>query len=193
MRRMALKLFRSTGYSSILLAGETRLALHPVWMILAISLWVGLVCNVALWRQLAGSSLATGMKPALALALLVTGASVTVISFCGWRKTVKPVATLVLLVAALSAVSIWSDGKLVDGSLLGHGMTRLLLPSWAGLFRWQFFGLLAALALVPLIWMWHTPLRRLSANKQLTVTLAGSVLGLALTGCGMWLLLRAGS
>jgi glucan phosphoethanolaminetransferase (alkaline phosphatase superfamily) len=191
MRRMALKLFRSTGYSSILLAGETRLALHPAWMILAMSLWAGFACNVALWRQLAGSSLATGMMPALALALFVTGASATVISLCGWRKTIKPAATLMLLIAALAAVSIWTEGKPVDAALLGRGMARLLLPSGGSLSRWQSFALLAALALIPMIWMWRTPLRRLPAHKQLGVNLTGSLIGAAVMAIGGWLMLRA--
>jgi glucan phosphoethanolaminetransferase (alkaline phosphatase superfamily) len=190
MRAMALKLFRSTGYSSILLAGETRLALHPAWMILAVSLWAGFACNVVLWRQLAGSSLAIGMKPALAMALLVAGASATVISICGWRKTVKPTATLVLLIAAVAAVSIWTDARPVDATLLGAGMARLLLPSWASLTRWQFFALLAALALVPMIWMRHTPLRRLSAQRQLRVNLTGALIGAAVMALGGWLLLH---
>ena len=48
---MSLKLFRSTGYSSILAPGESRVATHPGWVILAISLWIGFACNVALWRE----------------------------------------------------------------------------------------------------------------------------------------------
>ena len=44
---MSLKLFRSTGYSSILAPGESRVATHPGWVILAISLWIGFACNVA--------------------------------------------------------------------------------------------------------------------------------------------------
>jgi lipid A ethanolaminephosphotransferase len=185
---MALKLFRSTGYSSILMAGETRLPMHPGWMILTMSAWAGFACNVALWRQLAGTG--AGMGTALAQVLLVAGASATVISLLGWRKTIKPAATLVLLAAALSACSIWSDGLPVDGMLLGHGMAGLLLPSWPSLFRWQVWALLTGLALIPMTWMWHTPLRRLSAQRQLNVNFVGSLIGAALMGVGGWLLLH---
>ncbi len=185
---MALKLFRSTGYSSILMAGETRLAMHPGWMILAMSAWAGFACNVALWRQLAGTG--AGMGAALALALSVAGVSATVISLFGWRKTIKPAGTLVLLAAALSACSIWSEGLPVDGMLLGHGMAGLLLPSWPSLLRWQVWALLTGLALVPMMWMWNTPLRRLSAQRQLNVNIVGSLIGVAAMGIGGWLLLH---
>ena len=188
---MTLKLFRSTGYSSILMAGETRLALHPGWMILAMSAWAGFACNVALWRDLAGTG--AGIGAALALALSVAGASAVLISLFGWRKTIKPVATLALLAAALSACTIWSEGLPVDGMLLGHGMAGLLLPSWPSLLRWQVWALLAALALLPMMWMWNTPLRRLSAQRQLNVNIAGSLIGAAVMGIGSWLLLHGAS
>ncbi|MEO8654514.1 MAG: phosphoethanolamine transferase domain-containing protein [Ramlibacter sp.] len=185
---MALKLFRSTGYSSILMAGETRLAMHPGWMILAVSAWAGFACNVALWRQLAGTG--AGMGSALALALSVAGASAAIVSLCGWRKTIKPTATLVVLAAALSACTIWSEGRSVDAALLGHGMAGLLLPSWPSLFRWPFWALLAGLALLPMMWMWSTPLRRLSAQRQLNVNIVGALIGAAILGIGSWLLLN---
>jgi len=185
---MALKLFRSTGYSSILMAGETRLAMHPGWMILAMSGWVGFACNVALWRELAGTG--AGMGAALALALSVAGVSAAFISLLGWRKTIKPATTLVLLAAALSACSIWSDGLAVDGMLLGHGMAGVLLPSWPSLLRWQVWAVLGGLALVPMMWMWHTPLRRLSGPSQLKVNMVGALIGAAILAIGSWLLLH---
>jgi glucan phosphoethanolaminetransferase (alkaline phosphatase superfamily) len=191
---MALKLFRSTGYSSILMAGETtRLAMHPGWMILAVSVWAGFVCNVALWRQLGGTGHPGGMGPALALALSIAGACGLVLSLFGWRKTIKPAATLILFIAALTACSIWSDALPVDSTLLGGGLASLILPSWASLLRWRVSALLAGLALVPSVWMWHTPLRRLPAHRQLNVNIVGSLLGAAALGLGGWLLLHGPS
>jgi len=188
---MALKLFRSTGYSSILMAGETtRLAMHPGWLILAVSAWAGIVCNVALWRQLAGTGQSGGMRSAIALGLTIAGACGLVLSLLGWRKTIRPAATLILLIAALTACSIWSDALPVDSTLLGRGFFDLILPSWAGLLRWQTSALLAGLALVPMVWMWNTPLRRLSAQRQLNVNIVGALLGAAVMGTGIWMLLH---
>ena len=189
---MALKLFRSTGYSSILMAGETtRLALHPGWAVLVASVWAGFVCNVALWRQLGGSSQAAGMRPALALGLAVAGSCGVVLGLFGWRKTLKLATTLILFTAALTATSIWSDGLPVDSALLGRSLTDLILPSWASLLRWQAALLLCALALVPVLWMWHTPLRRLPGPDQLSVNIVGTLIGAAVLATGAWLLRQA--
>lgn len=187
---MALKLFRSTGYSSILMAGETRLAMHPGWMILAVSAWSGFVCNVAFWRQLIGTGKPASMGAALALALSVAGAGATVMSLFGWHKTIKAAATLVLLMAALGACSLWSTGLPVDATLLGHGLAGRMLPSWTSLLRWQLWALLAGLALVPMMWMWNTTLRRLSAQEQLNVNIVGALIGGAVMVTGGWLLLH---
>jgi lipid A ethanolaminephosphotransferase len=188
---MALKLFRSTGYSSILMAGETtRLAMHPGWMILAVSVWAGFVCNVVLWRQLGGTGQPAGMGPAIALGLSIAGACGLVLSLLGWRKTIKPAATLILFIAASTACSIWSAALPVDGTLLGRGLANLVLPSWDSLLRWQVSALLAVLALVPMVWVWTTPLRRLPGPRQLSVNITGSLLGAAVLGAGSWLLLH---
>src|SRR5512133_2156974 len=115
MAPMALKLFRSTGYSSILAPGETRsAALHPGWLMLAVSLWAGFVCNVALWRALAAGPASGGLPLAIVLGAFVAGGCGFVLSLLGWRRTLKPAATLVLLAAALSACAIWVQGLPLD-------------------------------------------------------------------------------
>jgi glucan phosphoethanolaminetransferase (alkaline phosphatase superfamily) len=185
MRPMALKLFRSTGYSSILVAGETRLALHPAWMILGVSLWVGFVCNVAVWRGLRGSaSLAHG----LVVAGAVTAASVLWLSVFGWRKTLKPAATLLLVLAALASSSIWSQAWPVDASLLERPPSTVFVPPWASLLRWQVSATLAGLALVPAVWVSQTAVRRLGGPQQLRVNLLGIGLAVAALAGTAWLL-----
>ena len=86
---MSLKLFRSTGFESILTPGETRASLHPGWIITATSAWAGFVCNVALWRELWA-----GDRPALArafaLGAFVAAICAVILSVLGWRKTLKP-------------------------------------------------------------------------------------------------------
>jgi glucan phosphoethanolaminetransferase (alkaline phosphatase superfamily) len=187
---MSLKLFRSTGYESILFAGETRVALHPGWMIAATSLWVGFVCNVAVWRKLAGSDPSTSAGRVLALAALVTAACYLGLSLLGWRKTLKTAALLLVWIAALTACSIWSQAIPVDGTLLDHRLSTLVFPPWASLFRWQTWAALTVLALLPGIWIRNTPLRRLSSEQQFGVNLTGAIGGAAVLGTLAWLLSR---
>jgi glucan phosphoethanolaminetransferase (alkaline phosphatase superfamily) len=186
---MALKLFRSTGYSSIFAPGQSRVAMHPGCMIAAISAWAGFVCNVALWRELADSSRGgVGLARALVLAVFVSAGCVVVLSVLGWRRTLKPAGTLILLFTALTACSVWAQALPLDASLLRQHLSGLILPPWTSLLRWQVSALLAGLALVPTVWAWNTALRRLSASQQLSVTVMGILIGgVLLAGSGFLL------
>lgn len=184
---MGLKLFRSTGYSSILAPGETRLALHPAWMVLAVSLWTGFVCNVAVWRGLRGSaSLSHGLTTGAAVA----AATLLVLSVLGWRKTLKPAATIVLVLAALASATIWAQAWPVDGSMLARPASAIFIPAWPDLLRWQFSATLVALALAPAIWVWQTSVRRLGGTQQLRVSMLGVMVALAVLAASSWLLER---
>ena len=183
---MGLKLFHETGYTSILMPGETRVGLHPAWLVLGVSLWAGFAANVALWRALAGTG--GELREALATGFLVAGAAGAALSLLGWRKMLKPAATLVLIVAGLVAASIWSQALPVDATLLAQKPSSLVVPSWASLMRWQVLAALAALGLLPAVWVWRAHLRRLPAGEQLAANVVGLLAGLAVAGASAWLL-----
>lgn len=187
---MSLKLFRSTGYSSILSPGETRVATHPGWLVLATSMWIGFVCNVALWRELIPESdSGRGLAWALTAGLFGAAASGAVLSLLGWRRTFKPAATVLLLLAALAACGIWFQSLPMDASLLDKGFAALL-PAWPSLLRWQVPVLLLVLALLPMLWLWNTQVRRLPGPEQLGVNAAGMAAGAAVLVASGYFLLR---
>jgi lipid A ethanolaminephosphotransferase len=187
MRAMALKLFRSTGYSSILAPGETHMAKHPGWVVLAVSLWAGFVCNVLLWRAVRALPDAAGLPHALALGAFIAGACALFLSVLGWRKTLKPAATLVLFLAGLSACAIWSQGLPLT-SIAEVRLPRLYMPPWASLLRWQVSLLLVVLAVIPTIWAWNTPVRRLPGPAQLSANLRGMLAAAVVLGLFGYLL-----
>jgi hypothetical protein len=172
MSGMALKLFRSTGYSSLLLPGESRLAPHPSRLVLGASLWLAIACNVGLWRLLGGT--APDVRNALASVLLIGGASGFFLSAFGWRRTIRLAVTAALVVGALLACGLWSQQLPVES--LWHGPSRSLLPAWASFLRWQVLALVLVLAVVPIVWVWNHSLRRLSGPAQLKSNLTGAVL-----------------
>lgn len=179
MRRMSLKLFRSTGYSSILAPGETRVAMHPGWLVLATSLWVGFACNVGLWRELRGLPGSGDVAHTLLTGCFLAGACGTLLSALGWRRTLKPAATLVLLLFALAASGMWMQALPMGSAALDKGIAALVIPTWPSLLRWQVPAMLFVLALVPMVWVWHTQLRRLPGPRQFAANGAGIALGLA--------------
>jgi lipid A ethanolaminephosphotransferase len=184
---MALKLFRSTGYSSILAPGETHVAKHPGWLVLAVSLWAGFVCNVLLWRAVAALPATSGLPHAVALGAFIAGACAVFLSILGWRKTLKPAATLVLFLAGLSSCAIWSQG-LPLSSIAEVRLPTLFMPSWASLLRWQVSLLLVVLAVLPTIWAWNTPVRRLPGPAQLAANLRGMLAAAVVLGASGFML-----
>jgi glucan phosphoethanolaminetransferase (alkaline phosphatase superfamily) len=185
---MSLKLFRSTGFESILTPGETRTSIHPGWIITATSAWAGFVCNVALWRELwTGDRIA--LARAFALGAVVAAICAVILSLLGWRRTLKPAATLILFVAALAACVIWQQDIPVDANLLRQPLSSLLLPTWASLLRWQ-SALLVVLALAPALWLWNTPVLRLPGQQQLSINMIGTLLASILVAASSFLLFR---
>src|SRR6185295_17683402 len=129
---MSLKLFRSTGYSSILFAGETRVAMHPGWLILFTSLWVGFACNAALWRGLGSSPGGGSVGQAVMTGAFAAAASGVVLSLLGWRRTLKPAALSIVFVAALAASTAWQAAA-PDSAAASAPLSGVLVLSWRGL------------------------------------------------------------
>lgn len=180
---MGLRLFRTTGYSTLLMPGEARVATHPAMLVLWTSLWLAFAANVAVWRLLAGS---IDWRTALGAAAVIGGGSGIVLSVLGWRRTLKPAITLALLAGALVAIGLWSQ-QLPVGTLW-QGPPRTLLPSWTSFLRWQVLALALGLAVVPIVWMWNHPVRRLPGQAQMQSNIGGSLLAALVFGAGLFLL-----
>lgn len=187
---MSLKLFRSTGYSSILAPGESRIATHPAWLVLGVSLWIGFACNVALWREVRFLGTGPGLPRALLAGVFISAVCGTLLSLLGWRRTVKRTATLLLLFAALVAASLWVQARPVDADLFDQGLRGVLIPAWPSLLRWQFPTLLGVLGLAPMLWVWQLQIRRLPGPQQLASNMTGMLLGLGITALSGWFLFR---
>lgn len=179
---MSLKLFRSTGFHSILTPGEARLALHPGWAVAIAAGWVGVACNVWFWHAVLGRG--EGLMAAVAAALALTGASGFVLSVLGWRRTFKAAATIVLLFGALLAGGVLTQD--IPARLLADPALRLamLMPTWASLFQWQVPTLLVLLGGVPVLYLWNVQLRRLPGSAQFSTNLAGMVAWALVFACG---------
>jgi lipid A ethanolaminephosphotransferase len=177
---MALRLFRTTGYSTLMMPGETRLAMHPAWLVLAASVWIAVACNAGLWRLPAHPEDA---RTAFATAALLGGGAGVFLSLLGWRRTLKPAITIVLIVAALLACGLWVQQLPVES--LWQQRPRGLMPPWASFMRWQVPALMLLLALVPIVWVWNVSVRRLPGPVQLRSNLLGALLAAAVLVAGL--------
>lgn len=180
---MALRLFRTTGYSTLLMPGEARVATHPASLVLWTSLWLGIVCNVAVWRALVGT---TEPRLALGAVAVIAGGSGFILSLLGWRRTLKLAITIALIAGGLVAAGLWSQQLPIE--TLWQGPPRTMLPAWASFMRWQVLSLVLVLAVVPIVWLWNHPVRRLPGPTQLQSNISGAILaGLVFAG-GLFLL-----
>jgi len=178
---MALRLFRTTGYSTLLMPGESRLATHPAKFVLWASLWLALACNVAVWRLLGGDL--DSLRPAVTSVTVVGGASGLLLSLLGWRRTLKPAITVVLVAAALVACGLWTQQLPVEA--LWRQGPRSLLPSWADFMRWQVLALVLVLAVVPIVTLWNVAMRRLSGPAQFRASVLGAILSGVVLAAGI--------
>ena len=180
---MALKLFRTTGYSTLLMPGEQRQSLHPGWLVAMAALWIGIACNAGLWRLLAAPGT---FRAVLATTALLAGGSGAILSLLGWRRTIRLAITLLIASAALVACGLWVQALPLE--TLWQQRPRTLLPPWPTFMGWQVPTLMLFLAVVPIVWVWNVPLRRLRGPEQLQANITGALLGAAIFGVGLVLL-----
>ena len=182
---MSLKLFRATGHSSILTVGETRVAPHPAGPLLAISAWIGFGCNVGLWRLLSGApDDSRSLAWLMAAGILAGSICLLILSLLGWRRTFRPAATILMVLAGMVAFSAWTQNLPWDLNLLDRPL-RALLPAPASLMRWQALAMVVGLVVLPVMLLWRVQVRRLPGPTQLRLNLTGmaaGVVGLLLSG-----------
>lgn len=171
---MSLKLFRSTGYASVFEAGETRIATHPGWVILATCLWAGLACNAWLWRAVAGPGGSAAWLEALTLALLAGGMAALVLGLLAWGHALKLVVLVVLLAVAWLATVAWVQGAVPDTTLPDRGLRQLLGGS---LLPWQLAVTLPLLVVLPLALLRLLPVKRMSLARQTRLNLMAALFG----------------
>jgi lipid A ethanolaminephosphotransferase len=167
---MGLKLFRSTGHSSIL---DTQTAAawqrsrgpvgrNPLALLVIISLWLATVGNWALWRELGRLGQMQGVGDyafAVAFGLIIFAGTNVLFALLAWRRTVKPLLIFLLFAAALGMHFMLSYGVVIDTTMMVNVLqtdpreTRDLLS----------FKLLLTVLIVaglPTLWLWRqTPYR----------------------------------
>ncbi len=179
---MALRLFRTTGYSTLLMPGESKLGRHPGWLVLAASVWIGIVCNVGVWRLFAHSA---SLREVLATAALLGGGSGVILGVLGWRRTLKFSVTVLLFAAALLATGVWVQALPLDA--LWQERPRVLLPPWPNFLRGPVLVLVLTLAVVPVVTVWNIHLRRLAGAVQLRVNITVAAIGAGVVMTGLLL------
>jgi lipid A ethanolaminephosphotransferase len=160
----------------------TPAGLHSTWMVLIVSLWLASVCNIALWRQLAQLPELGNLRGVLfgvGFGVLISLILVALMSLLAWRWTLKPLLMLLLVSAAAGAYFMMTYGIVIDGTMMVNVLqtdpreTRDLLS-------WRLLATLGVLGVLPAVWVWRTPVRRLGAGRQVLGNVLTFIVAVAL-------------
>ena len=144
-------------------------AIHPSWLIVLTVVWLATLGNMALWLELYRSPEMTGMRAVwfcTAFALLIAALTCMLLSLLCWRWTLKPVISIFLLVAALGGYFMLSYGVVIDSTMLVNVMQTDLRES-RDLVSWKMLLLVLLFAILPMIWLWRKPMKRLRLVRHI--------------------------
>ena len=147
-----------------------RKSVNPLRLLLLVALWLAAFSNIALWRTLwrlgqlqrpADYAFAGGFLLLIAAILVLFGAALA------WRKTIKPVLTVLLLVAAVASYYMLTYSIVIDPTMLVNVLQTD--PAEArDLLTVKLLLYVLVLALLPAVWLWRQPLHpHTTALKQL--------------------------
>jgi len=139
------------------------IALRPVFVVLAIALWMASFGNWPLWRALADTqapgSTAHSWVFVLGFGVLIAAGNAALLMLFAWRWTLKPVATLLLLITAFGAYFMLNYGIAIDASMLTN-VFQTDVREAGDLLSWRMPVVVLALAGLPLWWLWRQPVAR---------------------------------
>jgi lipid A ethanolaminephosphotransferase len=178
---MGLKLFRSTGHSSLL---DTRTAAawqkrspgllgralgrNPLILLLAVSLWLGTVGNVALWRALAGLDMLRTVGDyafVAAFVIIITGTLCLLFALLAWPRTIKPLLVILLLMGASGMHFMLNYGIVIDQTMI----TNVLQTSpreTRDLINMRWLVTMLVVAGIPMVWLWRQNVQRIAWPQQ---------------------------
>ncbi|MFI0546375.1 MAG: phosphoethanolamine transferase [Brachymonas sp.] len=124
------------------------------------SVWLATLGNLPLWRELGRLGQlqnTSGWLLALGLGLVIFSTTVLLGALLAWRKTVKPLLTLLLLLAAFASYYEWQFGVVIDPTMVTNVLQTDVREA-RDVLSGQLFLFVAGIALLPMIWLWRLPL-----------------------------------
>ncbi|WP_394789434.1 phosphoethanolamine transferase [Rhodoferax sp.] len=165
---------------------------HPTSVILAISLWVATVCNIALWREwnrMPEMHHLRGVAIGVGFAVVITATMVLLLSLLNWRWTLKPVLILTLFSAAFGAHFMLSYGIVIDSTMLVNALETDMRET-RDLLNLRMLFTVGLMAILPSIWVWRQRIRRRSVLRQIGGNLLNVLLAIAVAAGSLLLIFQ---
>jgi lipid A ethanolaminephosphotransferase len=155
----------------------------PALIVVLASVWLALAGNLALWQTLSRLPDVAGLRGlafSAAFALIIAGAVTVVLSLFAWRWTLKPVISLLLLLAAFATYYMLMYGIVVDTPMVINVFQTDVREARDQL-SWQLLVCVLVLAVLPMAWLWPQVLPSRTWHQHVIRNLALFVGGLVVT------------
>jgi lipid A ethanolaminephosphotransferase len=153
---------------------------RPVWPIALASAWMATVLNAPLWRELQSLGLLqrpAGWGLAAALAVILLGSLVALLSLLAWRGVLKPALVLLLVAAAAGSYFMLAYRVVIDSTMLTNVLQTDRHEAAALASPWL-VAALVGLGLLPAWLLCRMPLNYARPWRQGLRNLGGAALAL---------------
>jgi lipid A ethanolaminephosphotransferase len=164
-----------------------RSAWHPISLLAVLSLWIGTVGNLPFWLAIWRLPETQGLRA------LSTMGSLWLILVClllwflclwVWPRWLKPAAVVMLITVTSSSYFMVTYGVVIDPSMLAN-VVQTDVREVRDLLSWNMLATFAGGVILPGLWLWVQPVRKVKTLTLIGRQLAVSVLAL-LVGVGMF-------
>ena len=160
---------KSFSYKKSSYLSSKEQGIHPSWLIILSSLWLASIGNLALWQEIVRLPEMNDWRAVwfgVAFAALIAALICMLMSLLCWRWTLKPVIALFLVSAALGAYFMLSYGVVIDSAMMVNVLHTDLRES-TDLASWKLVLVLLFMAILPIVLLWKTQIKRFSLIKTL--------------------------
>ena len=168
---------------------SSRAPWHPTALLLILALWLATAGNLPLWRALWKLPETHGLQAAVtlgSLVLVVLAATVLLLGLFLWPRWLKPAGIALLLITASSSYFMSSYGIVIDPSMLTN-VVQTDMGEALDLVSWPLVVTLLLGAVLPGIWWWRQPVRRVGGGRLVLQQLGVGLLGLLVALAMLWI------
>ena len=168
---------------------SSRAPWHPTALLLILALWLATAGNLPLWRALWKLPETHGLQAVVTLAslvLVVLAAPVLLLGLFLWPRWLKPAGIALLLITASSSYFMSSYGIVIDPSMLTN-VVQTDMGEALDLVSWPLVVTLLLGAVLPGIWWWRQPVRRVGGGRLVLQQLGVGLLGLLVALAMLWI------
>ncbi|OOG81464.1 hypothetical protein B0E41_17930 [Hydrogenophaga sp. A37] len=146
-----------------------------------LALWLAGPGNLPLWQRIFSLPDSIGHRLTLiaCFGVLILAVTAALLSLLNLPRLFKPLASLLVLVAAFNSHFMWQYGAVIDTTMLAN-VSHTDAREVRDLLSWSLLGAVLVVAGPALWWLWRRPRALLSWPRQIARNLLGALLGLVL-------------